>query len=92
MFSGKLFNDELLKKMVKIGGEYEELLVKMQEENRIAVPWHYTTNSISKMYKIAEPRLSFLPYARTHINPKGFKTEETIKEIVERFKSAAKRL
>lgn len=86
VFSGKMFDTKLLKEMQKNAGDYTEMIEQMIDENSVDLPWHYTTDRVSKIYKLAEPSITKLNYARTHINPKGFKTNETIKEIVEHFK------
>ncbi|VVB76092.1 tRNA (guanine(26)-N(2))-dimethyltransferase [Candidatus Tiddalikarchaeum anstoanum] len=86
LFTGKIFDDKLLTNMISQNSEYTELLKRMQEENKIDIPWHYTTDRVSRVYKLTEPPITKLPYARTHINAKGFKTKDSIKEIVEKFK------
>lgn len=91
LFTGKMFDTELLKKMLEQKSEYQELLLSMIDENKLITPWFYTTDRVSKIYKFIEPKRSLLPYAKTHIDPKGFKTEVSISKIVEQFKSLAKK-
>lgn len=85
MFIGNLFDNYLVKKMSK-KKEYEDFFSKILEEGENVMPWFYTTDRIAKKYKIVEPRMRDLKYARTHISPKGFKTNKDIKEIVKSLK------
>jgi len=81
LFTGKLYDISLVKRMKK-SGEYEDFFDKIIEEAGIDVPWFYTTDSLARKYKICEPRMRDLKCARTHINPKGFKTSKSVKEIL----------
>ncbi len=86
LFVGKLFDGELVAKM-KSFEEHPDFFEKIAEESEANVPWFYTTDSVCKRHKLRiEPRIAKLGYARTHINPKGFKTQESIDEIVKKFK------
>jgi tRNA (guanine26-N2/guanine27-N2)-dimethyltransferase len=81
LYTGNLWDEKLVKKMKK-SGEYPDFFEKILEEIKASVPWFYTTDKIAKKYKIPEPRMRDLNYARTHISPKGFKTKKNIKEII----------
>ncbi len=85
MFVGNLYDIKLVKNMRK-QGEYADFFDKILEEAGNVMPWFYTTDNISKKYKLVEPSIKKFKYTRTHINPKGFKTNKSIKEIVESFK------
>jgi len=86
LFTGKLYDEKLANKM-KSFGKHEDFFEKILEELKADVPWFYTTDSVCKKYRLGfEPKLKGLGYYRTHINPKGFKTKDDIKEISEKFK------
>lgn len=85
LYSGNLYDKKLVKRM-KLSGEYGEFFEKILEESLVEVPWFYTTDKIAKKYKVKEPKMKELNFARTHINPKGFKTKKSIKSLVVTFK------
>ena len=85
LFTGRMYDKKLVKTM-KMKGDYEDFFNKVVEEADSDAPWFYTTDRISKVYKIPEVRMRDVKYARTHINPKGFKTMENIGSILKSFK------
>jgi tRNA (guanine26-N2/guanine27-N2)-dimethyltransferase len=84
LFTGNLYDIKLVKKMSK-SDSYHDFFKKILEEAEVNVPWFYTTDRIAKKYKIKEPRMRDLKYAKTHINPKGFKTKKKIKKVLDRL-------
>jgi len=86
LFIGNLYDEKLVKKM-KSFGKYGDFFGNILDEISANIPWFYTTDAICKKYKISfEPKMRDLPFFKTHINPKGFKTNKGIDEIVKIFK------
>ena len=85
LFTGNLYDINLVRKMSK-SDLCPDFFKKILEEAEVNIPWFYTTDMIAKKYKIREPRMKELNFARTHINPKGFKTKKSIKEFLRLIK------
>ncbi|MDD2678876.1 MAG: hypothetical protein PHT91_00230 [Candidatus Nanoarchaeia archaeon] len=85
LFAGKLYDEKLVKKMASFG-KHEDFFGKILSEAEVDSPWFYTTDSICKKHKISiEPRIKELGFNKTHIHPKGFKTDKNIFEILKKF-------
>ncbi|MCW1311429.1 MAG: hypothetical protein QXJ93_01155 [Candidatus Rehaiarchaeum fermentans] len=56
----------------------------LKEQNEIAIPWYFTTDEIAKYEKKPEKKLTlYLKFGNpTPLNPKGFKTTLSFKEIL----------
>ncbi|MFA5333655.1 MAG: N2,N2-dimethylguanosine tRNA methyltransferase [Candidatus Nanoarchaeia archaeon] len=85
LFIGQLYDEKIAGKM-KSFGKYPDFFQKIENELKSNVPWFYVTDLIAKRHRLGfEPRIEKLGFLRTYINPKGFKTDKNIKEILKIF-------
>ncbi|MFA5303626.1 MAG: hypothetical protein WC393_03760 [Candidatus Nanoarchaeia archaeon] len=85
LFIGQIYDEKVVNKM-KSFNDYPDFFRKVENELKANVPWFYVTDLIAKRHKLGfEPRIETLGFYRTYINPKGFKTDKAIDEILKIF-------
>jgi tRNA (guanine26-N2/guanine27-N2)-dimethyltransferase len=92
LWTGKLFDQKLLNKMVKLNkfaSEKKFLELLNKESSKDMVGFH-DLHTIGKKYKLAtpqmEPFLKKVNAVRTHFSKNGFKCDKNIKEIIKKIK------
>jgi tRNA (guanine26-N2/guanine27-N2)-dimethyltransferase len=102
LWLGRLFDKELLVRMIP----YDFLhcknrcakYLKIWKEELDELPYFYDVDEISSILKISPPPLNDIleelrksgKASRTHFSPRGFKTDLTLKEVLERVEEIAK--
>jgi len=93
LWTGKLFDLKLVKKMAKQNAYLEEqsFLNLLKEEAKKDFLGFYDLHMIAKKYKIEPPRMEIvlkkLKGVRTHFSRNGIKTEKTVQDVVKVMKS-----
>ncbi len=91
LFLGKLWNRDLCRSMLSAAYESSlRLLETILAESEIKVPYFYTTDSLSRVLRSSEPKVSYLVgelqqrgfrTTRTHFSPKGFRTDASLEDV-----------
>ncbi|MFW6176474.1 MAG: tRNA (guanine(10)-N(2))-dimethyltransferase [Thermoplasmatota archaeon] len=94
LWSGRLFDEKIIKNMETLGELDEKLLTYWKEEFGFP-PFFYDTNTISKFLKTAPPKMSDIlrmiedrdyKGSGTHFSPTGIKTDAPSEVILDIFK------